>query len=104
MRRKRVRPLLRPVTGEQATGQYAVCADPDSELAASRQDLVLDSALEQGVFDLQVRDGMYGVRAACGFHATSESPMWRTWPASTSSLIAPAVSSIGTSGNTRPGR
>ncbi len=35
---------------------------------------------------------------------TSESPMWRTCPAWTSSAMAPTVSSIGTSGSSRAGR
>ena len=34
----------------------------------------------------------------------SESPLWRTCPACTSSAIAPTVSSIGTAGSRRAGR
>ena len=38
-------------------------------------------------------------RIVCG--PASESPMWRTVPASTRRLMAPTDSSIGTSGSTR---
>src|SRR6185437_14387460 len=41
---------------DEATGEDAVGGDPHAELAARRQDLVLDVALQQGVLDLQVGD------------------------------------------------
>ena len=69
VRGQRVGAFLRPVAGEQAAGEHAVGGDADAELAAGRQDLVLDPAREQRVLDLQVGDRVHGVGAADGLGA-----------------------------------
>ena len=60
---ERVCPFLRPVAGEEAAGEDAVGGDADPELAAGGEDLLLDSAREERVLDLQVGDRVHRVRA-----------------------------------------
>src|SRR4051812_17387620 len=48
--------ILAPVTADQAARQHAVGRDADAQLAAGRQDSVLDPARDQRVLDLQVAD------------------------------------------------
>ena len=55
---------LAPVAADQATRQHAIGGDADAELAASRQDLFLDAARDQRIFDLQVGDRVHGRGAA----------------------------------------
>ena len=63
-RERRSARSVRPVPGEEAAGEDAVGGDADPELAAGGQDLLLDPARDQRVLDLQVGDGMHGVRPA----------------------------------------
>ena len=74
MRSERRRPLLRPVPGEEPAGEDAVRGHSDAELAAGGQDLVLDPTREERVLDLQVGDGVDGVRAADGLGAALGEP------------------------------
>jgi hypothetical protein len=52
----------------------------------------------------QLRNGVDRVRAADGLGSRPRHPIARTYPAFTSSAIAPTVSSIGTLGSRRPGQ
>ena len=87
---------LRDLAGEEAAAERAVGHEADAELAADRQDVVLDVALPQRIFGLQRGDRMDGGGAAqrlgrrlrrgrCG----GPFPRW------TSSAMPPTVSSIG---------
>ncbi len=60
---------LGPVAADQAARQDAIGRDADAEFAAGLQDAALDAARDQGIFDLQVGDGMHGRRAAEGFRS-----------------------------------
>jgi hypothetical protein len=42
------------MSADQPARQHAIGGDADAELPASRQDLVLDAARDQRVFDLQI--------------------------------------------------
>ena len=53
------RPLRRPVTAQQAAREHAVRGDPDTQLAAGRQDPCLDATRQQRVLDLHVGDRMH---------------------------------------------
>ena len=48
------------MAADQAARQHAVGGDADAKLAAGRQDLVLDAARDQRIFDLQIADRMHG--------------------------------------------
>jgi hypothetical protein len=54
------------LAGDEAAREHAVGGDPDVELSARREDLLLDPARDQRVLDLQVDDRVDGVRAADG--------------------------------------
>ena len=54
------------MAGEKTAGEDAVGGESDPELAAGRQDLVLDPARDQRVLDLQVGDGVNRVRTPHG--------------------------------------
>ena len=56
--------VLRPVAADQPARQHAIGGDADAELAAGRQDVALDAARDQRIFDLQVGDRMDGRGAA----------------------------------------
>ena len=68
------------------------------------QDLGLDPAREQRVLDLEVRDRVHGGGAADGLRADLGEADVPDVAGSTSSAIAPTVSSIGTFGSSRAGR
>ncbi len=53
----------------EAARQHAIGGDADAELAAGLQDVALDAALDQRIFDLEIDDRMHGVRAADGVGA-----------------------------------
>jgi hypothetical protein len=57
------------VAGQQAARQHAVGGHADPQLAAGRQDLLLETAREERVLDLQVTDRVDGGRAANGVGA-----------------------------------
>ena len=48
---------------DEAAGEHAIGDQRDAELAQGRQDVALDAAAEQRIFDLQRRDRMHRVRA-----------------------------------------
>src|SRR4029453_11701229 len=50
--------LLRPVSTDEAARENAIGGDGDTELAAGRENVVLDAARDQGIFDLEIRDGV----------------------------------------------
>ena len=52
--------LAAPVAAQQAPRQHSVGRDADAQLAADREDLVLDAPRQQRVLDLQVGDGVDG--------------------------------------------
>ena len=56
----RRRPVLRPVAADETARKHAIGGDADAELAAGGQDVVLDAARDQRIFDLQVDDGVDG--------------------------------------------
>ena len=87
--------------GQEAFAQRAVGHQADAELVEGGQHLGLHGAVPQGVLALQRGDRLNGVGAADGAGSASDIPKCLTLPASMSSLTAPAVSSIGTSGFTR---
>lgn len=60
------RPVLEPVTADQAARQHAVGRDADAEVATGRQDGVLDATGDDRVLDLQVNDRMDGRRPPQG--------------------------------------
>jgi hypothetical protein len=62
------------VPREKAARQHPVGGDADPELAAGRQDLVLDPARDERVLDLHVGDGMNGVRPADRLRAHFREP------------------------------
>ena len=51
------------MAADETTTQDAVCGDPDAELPTRRQDVAFDAARDQRIFNLQVTDRMYGMRA-----------------------------------------
>src|SRR5580692_2856803 len=59
---------------DETAGQDAVSGDPDPQFAAGRQDLRLDAARDQRIFDLQVDDGMDGGRPPEGGSADLGQP------------------------------
>src|SRR5258708_4554148 len=52
------------MAADQPPREDAIRSDADAELAACRQDLVLDPARDEGILDLEVADRVDGVRAA----------------------------------------
>ena len=58
------RPVLRPMTADQAAREDAIGGDADAELAADGEDFLLDAPRDQRVLDLQVGDRMDGIGAA----------------------------------------
>ena len=65
-------PLIRP------RDRTAIGGDADAELAAGRQDLILDAARDQRIFDLQVGDRVDGVGAAQRLRADLRQAGYRT--------------------------
>src|SRR5262249_23399101 len=63
------RAVLRPVAADEPARQHAIGRDADAELAAGLQNVALDAARDQRIFDLQVGDRMDRVGAAGGFPA-----------------------------------
>ena len=93
------------VAADQAAGQHAVGGDADAELAAGRQDLVLDAAARSA--STRSAGPRSGGRRGRGGWCRRPPPRGRCGARSrpaTSSAIAPTVSSIGTAGSSRAGR
>src|SRR5215204_998318 len=87
--------------GQKAASQRTVSNEANTQLAHRRQDLILHVAAPQGVLRLQRGYGVYLVRPPYRLGGRLRDAKVTTFPASTSSLIAPQVSSTGVSGSTR---
>ena len=92
---------LRDRAREEAAAERGVGDEADAELAHGRQHRVLGVARPQRVLGLQRRDRVHGVRAADRLRRGLREPEVAHLARSTSSFIAPTVSSIGTVLSTR---
>ncbi len=67
-----------PVSADEAARQHAIGRDADAELAAGRQDAVLDAARDQRILDLQIADRCTAAARRMVSAPTSDRPIWRT--------------------------
>jgi hypothetical protein len=90
-------------SGQQPVAEDAVGGDPDSDLAAGGDDGVLWRLnSEYSISTSLIKCTALARRMVCPL--TADRRMARTYPAWTSSAIAPTVSSTGTAGSSRAGR
>ncbi len=93
-----------PPTREEPASQGRVRDEPDAQLPARGQDLLLLLHVAREKSEYSVCNALIGYNACARrivSGAASDSPRYRTFPAFTNSFIAPTVSSIGISESTR---